>query len=368
MIRSRLVPAALLIAAALLAFAASAGAKPHRAKGGSDLTVTAPKGAKLAVGKTTKLKVSVADHGHGAIAGVVLQANASKGITVKPAEVMVGKLTPGKKWVATFKVTATSAAKPALAFVAKAPGEPTSKDAVALKIGGGSKGSGGGGGKEEAKKVPAIVGRYFWRTELILNTTYVHGYYIVDEHNAYRGIPKGGLPTTCDTPANGEADGCVPYTWNEATGALNVGGETGEFKPESHVFELNGTAFSEAIPAEAGSKWDLSGSYINGFGICPLSCSFTTIELQMSSNGEFARAAGVSGFFGEGGSYTALPPEDHGTYNVGARGQITFNYADGHTSTETIAVMLDSSNNPDPNYGIMLGEDDFFGPHSDIGS
>src|SRR6201999_809641 len=47
---------------------------------------------------------------------------ASKGVTVKPAKVKVGRLRPGKGEVATFKVTATSAAKPRLVFVAKAQG------------------------------------------------------------------------------------------------------------------------------------------------------------------------------------------------------------------------------------------------------
>ena len=30
--------------------------------------------------------------------------------------------------------------------------------------------------------------------------------------------------------------------------------------------------------------------------------------------------------------------------------------------------MLDDSDNPDPNYGLLLGESAYFGPHSDVGS
>jgi hypothetical protein len=125
-------------------------------------------------------------------------------------------------------------------------------------------------------------------------------------------------------------------------------------------------SFSEAAPPDAGTKADASGSYINEFGICPLGCSFVTVDLQLSSSGEFARGSGVSGFFGEGGSYGALPPEDHGTYSIDRRGHIAFSYADGHYVTETIAFMLDGNDNPDPDYGILLGESAYFGPHSDI--
>jgi hypothetical protein len=363
-IRSRLILAATFAGLVLLAFAASAGAKPHKVKGrGSDLAVNAPKGAKLTVGKATKLKVSFAVRGHGAIVGVVLQANASEGVTVKPAKVKVGRLKPGKAEVATFKVTATSAAKPKLVFVATAPGEPKAKDAVAVKIAGGSNGP-----KEEAKKAPDIVGRYFWTTYQVLTTTYMHAYYFVDEHWVYRGVPKEGLPACGSQTANGEEDGCLPYTWNETTGAVSIGGTGGEYKIGSHFLKVGEESFSEAVPPEAGTKFDASGSYINEFGLCPLSCSFVTVDLKMSSNGEFARASGVSGFFGEGGSYGALPPEDHGTYSIDPRGRISFTYADGHVVTETIAVMLNESNAPDPNYGLLLGESAYFGPDSEVGT
>jgi hypothetical protein len=343
-----------LVALACLALAATAAAKPRK----SALVVSAPKSAKLAVGQTTKMKVKVADRGHSALAGVVLLARPSKGVAVKPAKVKVGRLAPGKSAVETFKVTATKAGKPRLAFLARASGQPKATDRVALKV--------GSAGGESPKAASAIVGRYFWRSELILQTTYLHAYYFVDEHWVYRGMLEHGVPSCTSQTANGEEDGCLPYTWDEKTGALNIAGTTGEFNPATRTFKVDETGYSEAVPAAAGTKVDASGEYINGFGICPLSCSFTTVELEMSSSGEFAKAAGVVGFFGEGGSYGALPPEDHGTYSIPSRGNITFNYADGHTESTGIAFMLDEANNPDPNYGILLGDFDFFGPHSGV--
>jgi len=355
MARPRLVLIFTLVASLCLALAAGAGAKKT-----SPLFVHAPKAANLPIGVPTKVKVKVANHGKKPIAGVVLLANHSKEVKVSPAKAKVGTLKPHEATAETFTVTVTAAGKPRLQFVAKAPGQAKAHDGVALKV------SGAPPKEEEAKKMPAIIGRYFWNTYQLLTTTYMHAYYFVDEHWVYRGVPKEGPPTCSGQTANGEEDGCLPYTWNEATGALTIGGTGGEYKVDSHGLKVGEESFSEALLPDAGTKVDASGSYINQFGICPISCSFVTVDLQMSSNGEFARASGVSGFFGEGGSYGALPPEDHGTYAIEPRGRITFNYADGHVVTETVAFMLDDNNNPDPNYGILLGESVYFGPHSDI--
>jgi hypothetical protein len=353
-----------------LALAGAAAAKPHGGKKPSDgdgghkkvssLFVDAPKAANLPVGTPTKVKVKVANHGKKPIAGVVLLAKASKEIEVAPAKAKVGTLKPRKAKVASFMVTVTAAGKPKLSFVAKAPGQAKSHDAIALKVGPAPP------PKEEAKKVPRIIGRYFWNTYQVLTTTYMHAYYFVDEQWVYRGVPKEGLPTCSGATATGEEDGCLPYTWNESTGALTIGSTGGEYKADSHGLKVGEESFSEASLPEPGTKVDAEGSYINQFGLCPTACSFVTVDLHMSSNGEFARASGVAGFFGEGGSYGALPPEDHGTYAIDPRGRITFTYADGHVVVNTISFLLDDNNNPDPNYGILLGDSVYFGPHSSV--
>jgi hypothetical protein len=354
---------ALILSLALslcLALAAGAAAAPHHKpkKKAAPLSVDAPKAAQLPVGIPSKVKVKVANHGARPIAKVVLLAKRSKEVKVTPATAKVGTLKPHQATSEVFTVTVTKAGKPKLRFIAKAPGQSKAQDAIALKVGAGS--------KEEAKKAPDIVGRYFWNTYQSLTTTYMHAYYFVDEHFVYRGVPKEGLPScSAQTTFNADDDGCIPYTWDESTGAVDISGTGGEYKVGSHGLKVGDESFSEGALPEPGTKIDASGSYINEFGICPLSCSFVTVDLQMSSNGEFARASGVSGFFGEGGSYGALPPEDHGTYSIDQRGRIVFSYADGHTDTDTIAFLLDNSNNVDPNYGILLGESVYFGPHSD---
>jgi hypothetical protein len=362
MFRPRLVLIFALVMSLCLALAGGAAAKPHGGKKTTPLFVDAPKAANLPVGVPTKVKVKVANHGKKPIAGMVLLATHSKEVKVSPGKAKIGKLPAGKGRKVTFTVTVTAAGKPKLSFVAKAPGQAKAHDGVALKVSGAPP-------KEEAppaKKVPAIIGRYFWNTYQVLTTTYMHAYYFVDEHWVYRGVPKEGLPTCSGQTANGEEDGCLPYTWNEATGALTIGSTGGEYKVDSHGLKVGEESFSESSLPEPGTKIDAEGSYINQFGVCPTACSFVTVDLHMSSNGEFARASGVAGFFGEGGSYGALPPEDHGTYAIDPRGRITFTYADGHVVVNTISFLLDDNNNPDPNYGILLGESVYFGPHSGI--
>jgi hypothetical protein len=359
-LRPRLVLILSLSLSLCLALAVGAAAAPHHKpkKKAAALFVDAPKAASLPVGIPSKVKVKVANHGKKPIAKVVLLAKGSKEVKVTPGSVKVGTLKPRQATSEVFTVTVTKAGKPKLQFVAKAPGQAKAHDGIALKV--------AAGAKEEAKKAPDIVGRYFWNTYQSLTTTYMHAYYFVDEHWVYRGVPKEGLPACTAQTATGEEDGCLPYTWDEATGGVNIAGVVGEYKVASHALKVGEENFSEAVLPEPGTKIDASGSYINQFGICPLSCSFVTVDLQMSSNGEFARASGVSGFFGEGGSYGALPPEDHGTYAIDQRGRVVFTYAEGKVVPETMAFLLDANNNVDPNYGILLGESVYFGPHSDV--
>ena len=295
--RPRFAPIFTLALTLCLALAGGAVAKPH--KKAAPLRVDAPRAASLPAGIPTKVKVQVANRGSRPIAGVVLLAKASKQVSVKPAKAKVGKLKARQTKAVTFTVSVAKAGKPKLRFVAKARRQKPARDAIALKV--------GPGPKEEPKKAPEIIGHYFWNSQYVVTTTYIHGFYVVDEHWIYRGIPKEGPPScTTQTTFNEDDDGCIPYTWDEASGALTVGTAPGEYKVGSHLLKIGTEAFSEAVMPEAGAKFDASGSYINQFGICPLSCSFVTVDLQLSANGEFARASGVAGFFGEGGSYGAV--------------------------------------------------------------
>jgi hypothetical protein len=353
----------LLLLAALFALPASAVAKPglHPHKGGGKakakpaLAVAVVKPPTLTAGTSSTLSVRVQAKGKAAVTKIVVKAVPSAGVTVTPAKAKIKRLGPHKKKILSFQVgverSATAASVQLVTTAAKVKKTTTSK-------------------KLAVTPAPVVdpngpAGHYFWRTELILNTTYMKGYYFVDDKWVYRGIPDGGLPSCSGATAQGEDDGCLPYTYDPATGALNINGVGGEYKVGSHLLKVDDFSFSEAFPIEAGSKFDASGQHINGFGICPLSCSFVSVGLELTAAGSFARSAAVSGTFPEG-SFAALPPDQHGSYAIDQRGRIVFTYADGHVVTETIASMGDKNENPDPNYGLILDDAAYFGPHSDV--
>jgi prepilin-type processing-associated H-X9-DG protein len=65
-----------------------------------------------------------------------------------------------------------------------------------------------------------------------------------------------------------------------------------------------------------------------------------------------------SGPFTAVGSY---PADQHGTYEIQANGRIHLAFADGSVKDKTIAVLTDTSGNPDPvREGLMLDEDNFY--------
>ena len=148
----RLVLILTLVLSLCLVLAAGAAAEPHPSL---PITVNAPKAAQLPVGVPTKLKVKVANRSNKPIAKVVLLATHSKEVMVRPAKAKVGTLKPHQTEAEKFTVTVTAAGKPKLTFVAKAPGQTKSRDAVALKV----FGAGPPAKEEEAKKAPAIIGR-----------------------------------------------------------------------------------------------------------------------------------------------------------------------------------------------------------------
>jgi hypothetical protein len=343
----------LLLIAALFALPASAVAKP---KPKPKLGVSVVKPPTLTAGTDSTLSVRVQAKGKLAVTKIVVKAVPSAGVTVTPAKAKIKRLGPHKKKVLSFQVgverSATAASVQLVASAAKVKKTKTSKSLAVTPA--------------PVVDPNGVVGRYFWRTELILNTTYMKGYYFVDDKWVYRGIPDGGLPSCTGATAQGEDDGCLPYTYDPATGALNINGVGGEYKVGSHLLKVDDFSFSEAFPVEPGTKFDATGEHIQGFGICPLSCSFSTVGLDLTAAGAFVKSSAISGTFPDEGSFAAIPPDQHGTYAIDQRGRIVFTYADGHVVTETIALMGDKNENPDPNYGILLDDAAYFGPHSDV--
>ncbi len=325
---------------ALAPLAASAAAPAHR------LQLTVGPIAPLALTGPTTVTVKVANRGSRPAAKVRLAVRAAAGVTVTPAsQSLHGTIRVHKARTVRVRLTPTGAA-------AVGPVTFTLTGRGAKHV------------TRTVKLVEGPAGRYFWTTTLVVGTTTMDAYYFVDGRWAYRGVPEGGLPSCTAQTAVGDGDGCVPYTYDPASGALVVGGKSG--KLEADGIDLDGDAFGEAILAPAGTRYDTNAQYINGFGICPY-CSFVSVGLVLTPDGQFARSSAVSGTTYES-SFAVLPPDQHGSYTVDARGRIRFTYADGHVVTETVATMLGRADTPDPTYGLLLDDSAYFGPSSDVGS
>jgi hypothetical protein len=193
---------------------------------------------------------------------------------------------------------------------------------------------------------------------------YYNTYYFANGQFAYRGRPSGGLPDCPAATAQGDDDGCIPYTYDPATGTVTVDGKSGSLTAP-HVLRLSDGPYAEAETPAAGTTFDLYAHSLNGSGVCGVSCTYVASEILFKPDGAFARSTSVSSSTPEG-DFTALPPDQHGTYAIQAGGKVLFTYAGGHTLTETIGIMNADDDHPDPQYGILLDGSIYWGPTSGV--
>jgi cytochrome c5 len=209
-----------------------------------------------------------------------------------------------------------------------------------------------------------LAGRYFYRTELIGAGMYYITYYFANGQLAYRGAPSGGLPDCPAATAQGDGDGCIPYTYDPASGTVSVDGKRGALTAP-HVLRLDDGPYAEAETPAAGTTFDLYAHSLNGAGDCGVSCTYVASEILFKPSGTFARSTAVSSSTPEG-DFTSLPPDQHGAYQVQPGGKILFTYADGHTLTETLGIMNKDDDHPDPQEGILLDGSIYWGPSSGV--
>lgn len=351
--------AALALAGAL-AVAAPAGAAPRP-------SVTAKAPSAVARGTTATVKVTVRNRSARRLSGLSLTASQPTGTRVTVAGAKRGTRTRALKTLkgrgrttVTVRVTpgakAQASSKVRLTLRRRGRTQATASAAVAL--------AGTNGAPAPAPATNPWAGRYFWRSSFNGTTTFIEGYYFGSGGFAYRGIPEGGLQDCSTTTAAGDGDGCVPYAYDPATGALAVNGVPAA-AAGPHGLNVGDETLTEAVIPAPGSRWDLELSFINAYGLCPLSCTTVTVDLDLRSSGVFARGAAVSGTTPDA-NFGALPPDKHGTYSVEPGGRIVFAYADGKVVTETIAVLLNDAGQPDPAYGLLLDDSVFFGPNSEV--
>jgi hypothetical protein len=321
---------------------------PAAAHAASTVRVSAAPPAATKQGQAVSVTVTVANSSKKAVKGLTLAVAAPTGVAATPATKALPQIKGHGKATVTVSLTPSAA------------GDST----TTLSVRQGKKVRATSTVKVSAAPINPLIGRYFYNTYLVGAGMYYNVYYFASDGFAYRGSPDGGLPTCTAVTAVGDKDGCIPYTYDPATGTVSVDGETGRLTGD-HILQLDGAGFAEAVTPAAGATYDVYVHSLNGSGICGVSCSFSSSELRLFPDGSFVRSNAASATTSLG-SVTALPPNQHGTYAVADGGRITFTYADGRSTTQTIGVMVNDDTTVDPNYGLLLDGSIYWGPASDV--
>ena len=346
--------------------------------------VPVPKAAKLNVtlsgtpatikrNRTMKLKLKVANAGAKKSAKITVSVAKARGLSVSKVKALKA-LDPAKSRTVTLKVKLSKQARTSttLKVTVKA-GKLKQSSSVLLKIG-------------KAKKLPPkpttpqtkkspIVGTYWWRTVTQIDYAWDNrALYFVDGAAVYSGFPTGGLPATCTTPPQSPEDefdtreGCLPYTFDEQSGAVTIGDKAGTFA--GGKLTIDGEEYIPLQIPEAGARFAFNEHRHFSFsGMCGMifGCTTTQQYLSMGADGQFIwtrqslTTAGDPGI----GPWTAVgsyPPDQRGTYEVLAGGKIQLSYADGTVKVETFAVDTNrTTRQPDPlGEGVLIGEDNFY--------
>jgi hypothetical protein len=322
--------------------------------------------------RAMKLKVKVKNAGTAAARSVKLKVGTARGLSVKPRTVALGALKKGKSSTRTIRITLTRKARTTTTFSLTATGahQLVARSRLALRIGKAKpapKAKPPAPGAPPAKPANPLVGTYWWYN--INHPDYAwdnRGVYFVDATWAYRGLPKGGLPTSCTavTATGEDTDGCIQYTYDAATGAVTLGDKAGTFT--GGRLTIDEQSYDPLGIAAPGARYSTNLTHRSFHGFCgPFSFCTTSLEtLALLPDGQFVRSASSLSTLDTGVGFTAAgayPPDQHGTYEVQAGGKIHFAYADGTIKDQTFAVLTNSAHAPDPvAEGVMVDDENFY--------
>lgn len=329
--------------------------------------------------RTMLLEVKVANTGTAAATGVKLKVGAARGLSATPKAITVKTLKAGTSTTRRVKVKLTTKAKTTTTLTLKASGakKVAATGRVALRI---------GKAKKTTKKAPTttaptkqnpLIGTYWWYVINHVDWAWDnHAVYFIDDRWAYRGIPKGGLPAACATQTAGvdekgnATDGCIPYTYDPASGTVTLGTAAGTFKDGKLQITDEGDLqdYDRLVVPEAGARYGVELVHRGFRGMCGLILGCTTWEnwLTLAADGQFIYSTSTLSTMGDPGigPFTAAgsyPPDEHGTYEVLAGGKIRLTFADGTVKEHTFAIQTDKAGTPDPGgEGVFLDEDNFY--------
>ena len=140
-----------------------------------------------------------------------------------------------------------------------------------------------GAAAPEAKKSP-IVGTYWWRNVNHVDYAWDNrALYFVDGGTVYSGFPTGGLPATCTTPPpsptarSTNRDGCLPYTFDEKSGAVTIGDKAGTFKDGK--LTIDGNDYTPLQIPAAGKRYTFNEQSTRASsGMCGFITGCTTTQ------------------------------------------------------------------------------------------
>jgi hypothetical protein len=322
--------------------------------------------------RAMKVKVKVLNGGTAAARSVKLKVGTARGLSVTPRTVSIKTIKQGKSSTHTIRITLTRKARTVTTVSLTASGAQklVARSRLALRIGTARPApkpkAPPPGQTGPAKPANPLVGTYWWYN--VNHPDYAwdnRGVYFIDANWAYRGLPKGGLPTSCTavTATGEDTDGCIQYTYDAATGVVTLGDKAGTFT--GGALTIDDQTYDALVIAAPGARYSANLTHRSFHGLCgPYSFCTTSLEtLALLPDGEFVRSSSslstldtAVGFSAAG----AYPPDQHGTYEVQVGGKIHFAYADGTTKDQTFAVQT-TAGAPDPTTaGVMVDDENFY--------
>ena len=321
--------------------------------------------------KTMALKLKIANDGSKQSSPVTLSFGKARGLSGVSKAKKLSAFKPAQKRTYKVKVKLTKSARVSttLKVTAKA-GKLKASSALVLRIGTAKKAV--PRPQPEVEKSP-IAGTFWWRNVSHVDYAWDNrALYFVDGGAVYSGFPKGGLPATCSTPVaepNDEVDsreGCLPYTFDEKTGAVTIGDKAGTFA--NGQLTIDGHAYTPLVIPPAGTRLTINEQKHTSFqGYCGLITGCTTSQewLTLTPDGQFVLSRTTLSTIGDPGlgPYTAAgsyPPDQHGTYDIQAGGKIVLSYADGTVRAETFAYDTKDGAASPTGEGVFIGEDNYY--------
>ncbi|HEY6887648.1 MAG TPA: hypothetical protein VI300_07715 [Solirubrobacter sp.] len=321
--------------------------------------------------KTMTLKLKIANDGAKRSGEVTVSFAKARGLSGVGRPVRLAALKPAQKRTLKLKVRLTRSARVSTTLkVNVRAGKLKTSSSLLLRIGKAK--TVAPEPRPEVKKSP-IVGTFWWRNVSHVDYAWDNrALYFVDGGAVYSGFPKGGLPVTCTTPVaepDDEVDtreGCLPYTFDEKTGAVTIGDKTGTFKDGRLTIDGNG--YTPLVIPPAGTRLAIDEQKHASFqGYCGFITGCTTSQeyLTLTPDGQFVLSRSTLSTIGDPGigPYTAAgsyPADQHGTYDIQAGGKIVLSFADGTVRAETFAYDTKDGAASPTGEGVFIGEDNYY--------